>query len=350
MTDEVRRYGSSFDHLRDLLEKVRLLLLWRMRAQLLIESQSDEGGHRVAQFLLENAEPHRMPRDEELDSLLEAVDATVRGRAEQSDASVLRWDRVTRGFGLSPLDQSILLACLAPSFSTGFEHAFRGTGAEFVGGRMPLTYVADLLARGDEERWEILRALHPSSRLVRSGLVTMSDSDSGSPLVAARVAPSPILFDFLLEMPLRPGRPALLGSVCEVVPPRPAAGEQEEALVQEFGERVAAHEAFVARGGTDSVEDLASGHGFGLVRIDWIPEDRTPWNHEIYRQVAVLARLHGLVPVLDLRGTREAPAQERLLLFLEAMAELGCVIATPSSNWKGAQLWSLKLPVLGKAD
>lgn len=354
MSEGARAYGSGFDHVRDLLEKVRLLLLSRLRAQSFLSGEEEEGGFPVVQFLTENAEAHRIPRDPELASLLEEVDATVGRRCAASDPGVLLWNQVVARFGLSATDELLLLACIAPSFSTGFELAFRSTGAELAGGRVRLNFLADLLAGGDEERWALLRALHPSSRLVASGLLTFADSDAGTPLVAGMLGPSPILFDFLLGQPLGAGRPVVLPSICEVVPVRAGDPEPPSPLSEEFERRVLAGEVFVVRGGgpntAQSVEEIAGTGGYGLLRVDWVPDEQTPWTQEIHRQVALLARLYGLIPVLDLRGRPEAPASTRLLLFLGAMAGMARVVAVPSSNWKGKSLWSMKLPVLGRED
>jgi hypothetical protein len=208
--------------------------------------------------------------------LLRDVDETVRSRSAASEPSILRWNLVVRKFGLTPTDEFLLLACIAPWFSTGFELAFERTGAVISGSRVRLSYVADLLARGDEERWALLRALHPSSHLVASGLVTLADSDAGTPFVDGMLGASPILFDFLLEQPLGAGRPPVLASICEVVP----ASEFDEAppagLLEEFGHRLSAGDAFVVRGGeraaAESIEGLAAARGFGLVRVDWIAD------------------------------------------------------------------------------
>jgi hypothetical protein len=110
-----------------------------------------------------------------------------------------RLSRLARWYGLDPFEQEALLICLAPDLDLRYERLYAYLQDDVTRRRPTVDLILRLLTSLWEERIRLRPALGPSGRLLRHGLLTVSDENAGRwPLLARPLRVDERIADFLL--------------------------------------------------------------------------------------------------------------------------------------------------------
>ena len=367
-------FASSLDHLRDLLEVVRLRLLHRaiVRDQASAEVGVDAAAAQIRAFLAENTEPHRVPLAPELAEAILAAHRHATARANATDES-LRWVTLVATFDLDPLEAQLLLAAVAPHFSTGFSEAYALLVPGFQAGRVPAGALADLVASGDARRWEALAALRPDARLVRTGLLATDPVGPGQarPYPQVGLWASPVVVDFLTHDDAPAERPACLAGMARVARARlslddlPLAPDARAALASLAAvERPEADGApplpvaIALTGGlapASVAEALAHAAGRDLALLSYLADSRSDAAAAAYRQTALYARLHDLALALEVPAPELASTASLAPFLVATAAAPQLILVAPTAiaalpTLDGFDLRLVQLPAMGEAE
>ncbi|MBL8787888.1 MAG: hypothetical protein JNJ59_23530, partial [Deltaproteobacteria bacterium] len=119
---DVRPYTSSLEHVRDLLELVRIRLVHResVLTHAAVSTGLSPREVLAVGFLGENLEPHRVPMAPELAQAYTEGRELIARREALSDPEVLRFRDLTGLHGLRSDERALVLTALAPHFARGF--------------------------------------------------------------------------------------------------------------------------------------------------------------------------------------------------------------------------------------
>ncbi|TNF30891.1 MAG: ATP-binding protein [Deltaproteobacteria bacterium] len=377
--ETVEPYGSSLDHVRDLLEVVRLHLLHRgvVRDRSTAEAGVTAGtGALTRTFLAENVEPHRVPMDMGLaDAILAAMrHAGARAAATEEE---LRWELLVEAFDLDALEAHLLLTAVAPHFSSGFSDAFTQLVPGFQAGRIPAGALADLVATGDARRWDALAALHPDARLARAGLLMTEPTGPGQaqPYTQSPMWASPVVIDFLTREAEPTLRPACLAGMARILESRRGIAELP---TDEASRQALAALAEVERGDADAdaedappavavvitgglapaavAEAVAHEAGRDVAVLSYLADRRGEGSATAYRQTALYARLHDLALVFEVPAGEEVASAGAIAHLIEmTTAAPQLILASPTPipalpQLDRAALRVVQLPAMGEVE
>lgn len=307
-------YTSSIEHVRDLLETVRVHLMHR-EAVLDHAAKTNGLGTRdvlAVGFLAENLEPHRVPLAPDLAKAYAEGLQLIAAREAMSPPEALLFRELSAIHGLRGHEQALLLTALAPHFGRGFHHALERLAPGYDACRIPAAALADLVSLDDAQRWRAREALEPDGRLVRHGLLVRAPDALSS---ESQVWCSPIVVDFLLSATEPVERPATLGGLARFLEPERGLSELPLDEPTRYALHLASgHEgrdeagrirlAVVVTSGLDP-ELVASGIAKAadrrLVLMSYLAEGRSPSAVAAYRQVALFARLWDATVAIVLR-------------------------------------------------
>ncbi|MBL8786209.1 MAG: ATP-binding protein, partial [Deltaproteobacteria bacterium] len=305
----------SLEHVRDLLELVRIRLVHResVLTHAAVSTGLSPREVLAVGFLGENLEPHRVPMAPELAQAYTEGRELIARREALTDPEVLRFRDLAGLHGLRSDERALVLTALAPHFARGFHHAFERLVPGYETSRIPAGALADLVAVDDATRWRALAALEPDGKLARAGLLVRAPDALTS---EALLACSPIAVAFLLSGETPPERPASLGGLArQRLPTRRLADLPLDAAALAALDRVSEHVgrdeedrvrvAIVVTSGLDPelvAEGVAAAAGRRLVLMSYLAEGRSPAAAAAYRQVALFARLWDASVAIVCRG------------------------------------------------
>ncbi len=227
------------------------------------------------------------------------------------------------------------MIALAPQFSTGFHQAFDRLVAGHDAGRLPLGAMADLVATGDTERWHALAALRPDARLRMSGLLVSEIPPTGLARGDAQtwLSASPVVLDYFFADGDPARRPTALGGLARRGESRRTLASlplsaADRAALGALGVEGCTHEgrlhiAALVTGGLDGAEvaeAVAANAGRDLLFLSSLADGWSPAALASYRQVALYARLHDLLLVVELEAP-DTVAAGALSCLIEAAVE-----------------------------
>ncbi|MEO1271345.1 MAG: ATP-binding protein, partial [Myxococcota bacterium] len=316
-------YDSSADHVRDLLEGVRMQLLRYENTLNQVQNKLQAPNRQQAlrlSFLFENVEPHRFDVDEEFLEALKMAGAFAALRVQATTEVDLRWEQLKIIFHLSPLEEQILLTCIAPCFSSGFRDALSAAQGGRAPGILDIAFIADLLSFDDPGRWAILDLLQPASKLIRSGMLIpqTSNAPSTAPFPLHHLTPSPILFDFLMDHSVEDTLSNALSAFCALeefglpLSELPLDAQQTQHTVRFLRALSATRKGgLIHSRGLDALtvaRSLAQTMGQPLLRVRQLDLNSQITPRHPYYQVALVARLFHLFVVIDLRNQEQTSA------------------------------------------
>ena len=374
-------YATAHEHVRDLLEPLRMALAHRAHVQVEARSQVyGDAGEGVVDamtfaFLMDNVEAHRVALPKELSLALRRGQTHVAAREAATVASgagaVLRWNALATRLELRPGDQQLLLAALAPHVSTGFVHAYRRLLDMSDDGAIPTRRLADVVAREDGTRWEAAAALHPDERLIRSGALVLVGAGSafGTLPGVARVWASPVVVDFLLRDGTLADRPGCLGGLARLLAEE-RGGDADPPWPSEVARHIDALAAdlFAVDPGAKPLVAVVTSEGLAplsvaaqvarrgarrVLVLSSISTGRTAESAVAYRQAALLARLEGLVLVAPVPADLASPGALRHLIEETRGAPLLLVSEQPLealSEIEGVRMRHVRVPPLGETE
>ncbi|MBD0741181.1 ATP-binding protein [Streptomyces sp. CBMA152] len=196
-----------------------------------------------------------------------------------------RMTALVRGFGLTELDERILVAALAPDVDRRFEALYGYLNDDVSRRRATVALVLELAGTGPHDAAARAR-FHPAAPLTAGGLLAVEDEDRPLPGRAVRV-PERVVAHLLGDDTLDAW---LLDAGVDVLPPGGPAGSGLAARVAEFPRPVAVHlRERRDGGGADAV--AAALRGAGRVVLRHRPDDHA--DARIGRALLREARLRG---------------------------------------------------------
>ncbi|MBU0907987.1 MAG: ATP-binding protein [Proteobacteria bacterium] len=182
-------YGSSFDHLRDELHKLDLLIsrqVLRLRAGI-NEQHSNSGmyiSHTEVDRLLQEG-GDMGPDTPEILAIrrqFELLDQEISARlaASQEGKIFLALPCLGQMFGLSATEMQSLVICLAPELDRKYDTLYAYLQDDITRKKPSVDLVLQLLGDSREERWQLRQLLASNAKLLRSGIL-QSVPDPHSP-------------------------------------------------------------------------------------------------------------------------------------------------------------------------
>lgn len=121
-------------------------------------------------------------------------------RASREQGIALGLPYVSRLFRLSPLEQQILLMCLAPEMDGKYERLFGYLHDDISRRRPSVGLILNVLCADSEQRMQALKLFSPQSRLFRSGLIKATGRQDESSLRRTLLVDE-IILNYLLGVP-----------------------------------------------------------------------------------------------------------------------------------------------------
>ena len=360
-----RPYTSSTEHLRDLLEIVRIHLMHR---EAVLNHAAVSAGMSprevlAAGFLGENLEPHRIPMVPDLAQAYASGLRLIAAREALSDPETLLFRDLALLNGLRGHERAIVLTALAPHFSRGFHHAFERLVPGYEAGRFPAAALADLVAFDDGQRWQALASLEPDGKLARAGLIVRAPETLSN---EALVWCSPVAVDFVIGSASPVERPASLAGLARQRVPTHTLDELPlDAVVRGALDRLSTHAGrdesgrvrvgIVVTSGLDPelvADAVANAVDRRLVLMSYLAEGRSPAAAAAYRQVALFARLWDATVAIVARGEVSPGALSQALEILGDAPQVLVVGAdeVPLGLDEGFDLHHLRLPPFSAAQ
>jgi ATPase family associated with various cellular activities (AAA) len=213
VSDDV--YRDNLEHIADELRRLDLLIQLRICSLRLRNKEfADEQISRTVYISEQEVEWLLAPEADEpvADTIVDdahaklvALSAEIDGRVERSLRQGIRLALPTLGrlFGLSKIEQQIVLMCLAPELRRRYDRLYAYLQDDITRTRPSIHLVAELLSSDEKLRWQASAYLSESAPLLRTGLLRRIDdpnSPSGSTRLAQFIALDPRICEFLLGM------------------------------------------------------------------------------------------------------------------------------------------------------
>jgi SpoVK/Ycf46/Vps4 family AAA+-type ATPase len=213
MTAAARPYGDNFEHLRDELRRLDLLIGLRvaeikLRNQFMPEAQLARTVYITAdevQWLLsvDDDGAYDAAAVQEPRAALNSLSADIEARIERSlvDGVHLALPVLSELLGLSPVEQRAVIVCLAPELRSKYDRLYAYLQDDITRKRASVDLVLQLACDTEAERWRARGLFAEPAPLLRAGMlqkITDPHSPSGSSGLAEFLALDPRVCQFLL--------------------------------------------------------------------------------------------------------------------------------------------------------
>jgi hypothetical protein len=291
--------------------------------------------------------------------------AALRGPALAALAADPAWAELCRVFGLTPLQQEVLLVAVAPELDPRYETLYAYLNNDVTRKLPTPDLVHRLLADGDGGAAALVRALSPLDRLAREGLLETVPPPQPTPRLHLGLAASPVLVQFLLggapfAERLRPVADLTLEPhhAWGRLAPSRALADELRGLGQALGRRAAAP-VIVLEGrhrlARALARNLLAAADLPVLRVDLAALGETGAERgallRLLRQAALLAPAGLLLDGLDGLATAGG-APVWLPAALETLLASGlpaCIPVASHTAWRalvpGARLLALRVPL-----
>lgn len=211
--DDAPLYHDNYDHIRDELAKLDLLikrrvLLFRLHLKMMQKTASSHPmyiSHDEVDWLLSRNDPPPVQSAEleRIDRELELIRDRSSARAAESSGSgiFLALPQLAYLFGLSPFELLTVVICLAPELDRKYDKLYAYLQDDITRKKPSVDLVLDLLCPTEPERWQARTLLSDQSPLFRAGILRKNDdsqSPSGSSGLSQFLKLDPHILSYLL--------------------------------------------------------------------------------------------------------------------------------------------------------
>jgi len=241
-------YESSFDHVRDELKKLDLLIrqqVFRLRARMPVMDQNPVSPmyipHAEVERLLHEGDdicpdtPEIIANRQQIDLLGQEISGRVAVSLEGK--IFLALPCLAQMFGLSSVEMQIIVICLAPELDRKYDTLYAYLQNDITRKKPSVDLVLQLLCDSREQRWQLRQLLAGGAKLFRSGILqSVHDphSPSGTSDLAMLLKVDRRIVDFIIgnnAMDIRLNRCARLLSPTVTLAELPAAPEIKTRLL-----------------------------------------------------------------------------------------------------------------------